>query len=181
MLAITLGLLANMVVATACTLWAPYCRYTGPPAHTGSLYPEPWRGGPDGEKGWWSSSAAIGYIEHNRLIARGAEGRFNYWKTHLTYNRSSGWPFLSFHSTITPQRDGSTGWNLPLLEISRRGMATDSLTPYLHCQKSRRIAIVPDPLGTLFNTLFYAAFAMWALTMRRIARIYRSRAASETE
>jgi len=168
---------ANLAVGWSCAAWSPIRRSTGLPEHEGPGYPETWPGGPYGEQGHWMVQSGTGFVEHVSLCAHGVEGDFNYWKGSQTPYREAGWPVLSFRSCVTaisgrtapsaPWRNLQK-WDLPLDEIIKRGIQTNSLPPFLGACKERRLPLVPIWGGFIINVLFYGVLIAGVASLPRL-------------
>lgn len=145
----------NVLVAWGCILWSPYTNRTSPP--TTPLingYPQP-IAGPDGMQAYWFNAYGFGVRQTVPSGARGAEGRFLYWKgSHTPAFYRGGWPTYAMQSTVT-SHGTLAGWDLPVREIMRRGLQTSWLPAWLHVQKDRRLPMVPHWPGFAVNTLLY--------------------------
>jgi hypothetical protein len=165
----------NVTFAWGCVLWSPYNVSYWPVDKGDGSYPEDVVG-PDGSRGSWLGSGGFGIFESAPYGSEGAEGYFNSWKGRYTpaYYRA-GWPMLSMQSIVNNynRANGVTlaKWNLPKMEIFRRGLQTDSLPTQFHAQGDRRIPLMPMWSGFGVNTflLFALLWMLRSLWIRRIA------------
>ena len=163
------AVLANYAIGWSCTLWSDISHRTKLPEHHGDGYPATYPGGPEGKDGWWTTETALGYREYTAHSARGAEGSFTYWRGSFTLHREAGLPLASIRSTVTPQRDGKTGWDLPMSEVLQRGINPRVVAYWTGGHPERRLALVPKPLGFVFNMVVYMALFV---LLRRANRAY---------
>lgn len=145
-------------VAWGCVLWAPYTRTMMPPSEVKDRSLDKWWEppkivGPHGREDWWFTADGIGAWQSVPSRFRMSDGiGFLYWKGQSTpaYYRG-GWPMLAVESTITIQ-DGRSAWDLPLVELLRRGLPTDRLPGWLHARDDRRLPLVPIFPGLAVDT-----------------------------
>ncbi len=145
----------NVLLAWGCVLWSPYTTHTKPSnERSNDGYPAKIVG-PYGQPGWWFSASGFGVAQAVPSGARGAEGRFVYWRgSHTPAYYRGGWPLHSMQSTVT-FHDYRARWELPAQEILKRGLQTSCLPEWLHAQPGRRLPLVPFWPGCLINSLLY--------------------------
>lgn len=149
------AVILNVFVAWGCIVWSPYTIHTKPSNERSSTGYPATIVGPYGERAWWFTASGFGVSQAVPSGARGAEGRFVYWRgSHTPAYYRGGWPMHSMQSTVT-FHDYRARWELPAWEILKRGLQTNWLPEWLHAQQGRRLPLVPFWPGCLINALLY--------------------------
>lgn len=129
------------------------------------------------------TARGVGYRARQPWAARGAEGAPLYWDHPGSPGESAaGWPAPMFSSRVEAAKDDSgrvlSGWDLPILEIIRRGISTNRLPPLLHARRERRVPLSPLWGGFALNVAVWSAAAFGCIeSSGRVRRFLRRRRA----
>jgi hypothetical protein len=169
----------TVLIAWSCMLWSPFT-HTALPSDTGDgRYPE-MIVGPDGSRGWWSTSYGFGAMVAARKGARGSDGEFLYWRGSYppVYFRA-GWPMYAMQSVVqvvkAPDGHYVAGRNVPVGEMFRRGPQTDRLPGILRARGGGRLPLVPMWRGFVVDTVINSVCVFAIVSaMRTLVRRVRS-------